>query len=138
MRIAGAALLYFGIAFGTGFVLGPIRVLWLEPQVGPAIAVLCETPFLLAAMALASRWVPSTVHLRRDFPSLALMGIGALALQQVADLAVGIGLRGLSPAEQLAQFATPAGRIYAGALVAFAAMPLLVNWRTMRRGSITE
>jgi hypothetical protein len=131
-------MLYFGIVFAAAFLLGTIRVLWLEPLVGPTIAVACEMPLLLAAMVPAARWVPSAVHLRRDFPSLALMGAGALALQQVADLAVGVGLRGLSPAQQLAQLGTPAGRIYAAALVAFAAMPSLVNRRVEGRGVLTE
>jgi hypothetical protein len=35
---------------GVGFLLGPIRVLWLEPRVGLVIAAACEAPFLLAAM----------------------------------------------------------------------------------------
>jgi hypothetical protein len=34
MRIAGAAALYVVIVFGAGFLLGSIRVLWLEPRVG--------------------------------------------------------------------------------------------------------
>lgn len=29
-----AALSYFGLVFGVGFILGPIRVLWLEPSLG--------------------------------------------------------------------------------------------------------
>ena len=28
------ALLDFGLVFGVGFVLGPIRILWLVPRVG--------------------------------------------------------------------------------------------------------
>ena len=104
MRIAAAAALYFAIVFGVGFLLGPIRVLWLEPRLGPTLAVVCEAPFLLAAMMVASRWVPCVVRLRQDLASLALMGGGALVLQQIADFAVGIGLRGISPSEQLAQF----------------------------------
>ena len=55
------------------------------------------------------------------------MGIGALLLQQLADFAVGIGLRGIAAAEQFAYLWTPAGRIYVAALVAFAAMPALVH-----------
>jgi hypothetical protein len=137
MPIVRATLLYFGIVFGAGLLLGPIRVLWLEPHVGPTVAVLCETPLLLAAMILGARWVPSAVHLPRAFRPLALMGLGALALQQVADLAVGVGLRRLSPADQLAQYGTPAGRIYAAALIAFAAMPLLVNWPRKGRDALT-
>ena len=126
-RVAAAALLYCAMVFAVGLALGPIRVLWLEPHIGPVAAVTCEAPFLLAAMALASRWVPSVLHLRRDLASLGLMGLGALAIQEGADLAVGVYLRGIRPAEQLANFATGAGLVYAGLLVAFATMPILLN-----------
>jgi hypothetical protein len=34
MKITGAAILYFIIVFGVGFLLGPIRVFLLEPRVG--------------------------------------------------------------------------------------------------------
>jgi len=132
MRIAAAAMLYFAVVFGVGFLLGPIRVLWLEPKLGPIIAALCEAPFLLIAMAVAARWVPHFVRLRQGWAPLALMGGGALVLQQLADFAVGIGLRGLSPSEQLAHFSTAPGLIYAGLLVAFAAMPIVVNLRAER------
>ena len=33
---------YFGLVFGTGFVLGPVRVLWLAPRVGERWAELIE------------------------------------------------------------------------------------------------
>jgi hypothetical protein len=62
-----------------------------------------------------------------DFLSLAAMGLGALLLQQLADFAVGIGLRGMTAAEQFAYLRTPAGLIYLAALVTFAAMPVLVH-----------
>lgn len=132
MRLAGAAALYFALVFGVGFLLGPIRVFWLEPWLGKTVAVLCETPFLLIAMIVAARWVPKRIGLRADLKSLAAMGAGALVLQQFADFAVGIALRGVTPIEQLANFKTPAGLIYAAALLAFAAMPALVNRDRMR------
>jgi hypothetical protein len=132
MRVAAAALLYFAFVFGVGFVLGPIRVLWLEPRLGPIVAAICEAPFLLCAMVVASRWVPGVVRMGQDFASLALMGLGALALQRVADFAVGIGLRGISPSQQLAHFATPQGLVYAALLAAFVVMPLLLKHRSVR------
>jgi hypothetical protein len=132
MRIAIAALLYFAIVFGVGLVLGPIRVLWLEPRLGSTLAVLCETPFLLAAMLGAALWVPRRMRLGSDLAPLALMGIGALALQQAADFALGIGLRGLTPAEQLANFATPAGAVHLLLLVIFAGLPAALNIRRRR------
>jgi hypothetical protein len=133
MRIAAAAALYFAIVFGVGFLLGPIRVLWLEPRVGPLLAVLCEAPFLLAAMAVGARWAPRVAELQRNVTSMALTGVGALVLQQIADFAIGTGLRGISPSEQLAQLATGPGMVYAALLVTFAAMPLLLNHRPARQ-----
>lgn len=127
MRIAVAALLYSAIVFAVGLTLGPIRVLWLEPRLGPVAAELCEAPFLVAAMILAAWWVPTRLKLCRDPLRLGLVGLGAVAVQQGADLAVGAYLRGITPAEQFAHFATVPGLIYAGLLAAFAAMPLLVN-----------
>ena len=105
MKVAGAAALYFLLVFGAGFLLGPIRVLLLEPRIGPVAAVLCEAPLLLLAIYLAALGVP------RDAATLALIGIGAIALQQVADFVVGVGLRGMSFVEQLAKLWTAEGLI---------------------------
>lgn len=135
MKIILAALLYFAIVFTVGLTFGPIRVLWLEPKIGEVLAAICEAPFLVVAMIFASRWIPSVVGVRRDLASLGLMGLGALAIQQGADLAVGVYLRGITPAEQIAHFATGAGLIYAGLLVAFAAMPVLLNRGTTSAGA---
>ena len=102
-------------------------MLWLEPLLGKTGAVAIEAPFLLAAIMLAARTVPRRVGLSCDVKSLATVGLIALAFQQIADLAVGVGLRGISPLDQFRNFATPAGLIYADSLAAFAAMPLLLN-----------
>lgn len=133
MKIALATLTYFVTVFGIGFLLGPIRVLWLEPRVGPVIAVACEAPFLLVAMVLAARGVPRWLGVRRDHSSLLLIGLGALALQQIADFAVGLWLRGIGASQQLTQFTTPQGLIYAALLVAFATMPALMNSGPFRK-----
>jgi hypothetical protein len=63
------------------------------------------------------------------------MGMGALVLQQLADLVVGMGLRGNSPADQLAQCTRPEGMIYALLLLAFALMPLGLNQESARSSS---
>jgi len=132
VRLISASALYFAIVFGAGFLLGPIRVFWLEPRLGKFVAVLCETPFLLAVVITAARWVAAKTRLAGDYGSLAVVGLGALVLQQLADFAVGTMLRGLTAAEQLRNFTTPAGGIYAILLILFAAMPLLVNGRQGR------
>ena len=127
-----AAALYFCMVFFVGALLGPLRVLWLEPWAGPAIAVLCEAPLLILAMSFAAKWAPDWARLDGGWLSFLAMGILALVLQQMADLAVGFGLRGMTVDAQLRYFATPPGWIYAFCLIVFALMPVIAHWR---RGS---
>lgn len=124
-RIMLAALIYFAIVFAVGLMLGPARVIWLEPWLGKTIAVLIEAPLLIAAMWFGARVAIGVA--RVDGGWLAFLGVGVLALlmQQIADLAVGFGLRGMTLADQLAYFASPAGAVYGATLVAFALVPLI-------------
>jgi hypothetical protein len=126
-KILSAAVLYFLIVFGVSFLLGPIRVFVLEPRIGTLAAILCEAPFLLLAILVASRVAPRVMHLGARKSSLLAVGLAALAMQQVADFAVGLALRGISLPEQLARFATAEGAIYAVLLAVFAVMPALAN-----------
>lgn len=57
MQILKAAVLYFALTFGAGFVLGSTRVLWLVSRVGERAAELMELPIMLAVTVLAARWV---------------------------------------------------------------------------------
>lgn len=127
MRIATASLLYFAAVFGTGFLLGPVRVFLLKPRIGPLAALLCEAPILIAAIVLAARWAPRAARVEPRWIALLMVGLGALALQQAADASVGLLLRGMSIAEQFARLATTEGRIYLALLMVFAVMPVLVN-----------
>ena len=129
MRVATAALLYFCVVFAAGFVFGPIRVLLLEPRFGPAIATLCEAPCLAVVMMIAASRIPRFLHLPLTRNTLLGMGLEALALQQIAEFCFGVFLRGLTPREHFAHFATPAGLIYAAMLLVFVLMPLLRNPR---------
>jgi len=51
MRIAAAATLFFSIVFGVGFLLGPIRIFWLEPRIGPTYANRASRPLRHRARA---------------------------------------------------------------------------------------
>ncbi len=127
IRVIVAAVLYFMIVFGVGFVLGPIRVLWLEPMIGVTAAALCEAPLLIAAMMVTAYWVPPKIGLSILTWSLVTMGLIALIILILADITVGTAIRGITWSEQLAYFATPAGLMYLSLLAAFALMPALVN-----------
>jgi len=129
-RVLLAAAIYFALVFAVGMLFGPPRVLWLEPWLGKAFAVLLEAPVLVVAMWFAARLAPAWARVRGGWVSFLSIGVIALVLQQVADLAVGFGLRGMTLADQFAYIATPAGAIYAVTLVIFAVMPLV----RMRRG----
>ena len=129
-RVLTAAAVYFVIVFAVGLVLGPVRVLWIEPWLGPLLAILCEAPLLTIAMIVAARIAPALTGLGPGWGARLMMGVFALVMQQLADLAVGFGLRGVTLQEQLAYFRTLPGYIYIIMLVLFALMPLIVYWRS--------
>ena len=121
-----AGVAYFGIVFGVGFVLGPIRVLWAVPRFGERTAELLETPLMLVAIVLAARW---TVRRCADFSAarLAAVGLVALGLLLAAELTLVLGLRRISIAEYVADRDPISGTVYAISLLLFAAMPYLVR-----------
>jgi hypothetical protein len=99
LRVVRLAAIYFGVIFGTGFLLGPLRVMFLEPRVGARLAELLEMPFVLAVSILAAlRLIRVTGFNMTPLQCLAsgfLAGSGILA----ADVLVGVFLRGMTLAE---------------------------------------
>ena len=97
MTRLGAALppgaLYFAACFAAGVVMGPVRVLVLEPAIGMAAAVAIEAPIILAVAALSARAV-----LRR-WPAVSPLAVGAvgLALLLAAEAALAAALDRPSP-----------------------------------------
>ena len=126
MQMAKAGLLYFVLVFGTGFLLGPIRLLWLVPRFGTRIAELMEMPVMLVVIVLAARWtarrlaVPSTPRNRLGMGSIALV------LLLLAELTLVLWLQGLSIREYLASRDPVSGTVDSVLLGVFAVMPLLV------------
>ena len=86
MRIVAAALLYFLSVYAAGFLFGTVRVLLVEPRLGPFAAVLCEAPFLLPVIIAAARWAPQAADMPLKRDQLVLAGFGALTMQQIADV----------------------------------------------------
>lgn len=127
MRLLKPALLYFLIVFGVGFILGPIRVLWIVPRVGERTAELLELPLMLVAIVLAAGW------LNRRFAELILpsskLGVGLIAFVMVlsAEFIVGMTLRGLSFTQIILDRDIVSGTAYYGSLLLFALMPWLLS-----------
>ena len=112
MQTIKAAVLYFGMVFGTGFVLGTVRTLWLVPRVGTRIAELMEQPFMFVVTVVAARW---RVH-HLAVPSLPIarveMGGVALALLLAAEFGLATWLRGIPTKEYLTTRDPVSGTIY--------------------------
>ncbi len=126
----GAALTYFVLVFATGFVLGAVRVPFLEPRFGKLIATLIEAPIMIVAIIIAACHVTAWFALAGRRLELSFVGILAVSLAAVADLCVGLLLRQMSFGEQLLYLMTPAGLTYLLLLAIFAATPLLGDlWR---------
>jgi len=126
MRALKAGLLYFALVFGAGFVLGPIRILWLVPRLGTRMAELVEMPFMLVVIIFAARWTVQRLVLP---PTLAIrlpMGVLALGLLLMAEFILVLWLRGLTIDEYIATRDPVAGAVYLLMLGLFAMMPLLV------------
>jgi hypothetical protein len=123
--VAGAAVLYFGLVFGAGFVLGAVRVPFIVPRVGERLAELAEMPVMWAVIYFAARTVSRRLALPRQ-PAVRLqVGSLALLLMLCAELLLAVVLAGRSAAEYVASRDPVSGSVYLATLLLFAAMPWL-------------
>jgi len=126
MQFLKAGVAYFAIVFGAGFVLGPIRILWLAPRFGTRLAELMETPIMFVVILVAARWIVRRLALPSRASSRLGMGFIALGLMLIAEFTLVLWLRGLSIREYLASRDPVSGTVYYAMLGVFAIMPLLV------------
>jgi hypothetical protein len=126
VRVLKPAAVYFALVFGTGFVLGTLRVLWVVPRVGTRMAELVESPLMLLASVLAARWVHQ--HFPSGDPPIARLGIGltALAFLLATEIALGTAIRGGSPLDVLVNRDPVSGTVYYTLLGVFAVLPWLL------------
>ncbi len=125
IRIIAAALAYFAIVFGLGFLLGTFRVLFVIPRIGETAAVLLELPVMLAASWFAAGWCVRRFAVPpRVAPRLA-MGLLAFALVMVAELGLAVILFGRSPAQHFAGYRHFAGAAGLVAQIGYALFPAL-------------
>lgn len=124
MALLRAALIYVGLVFAAGFVLGALRIFALAPLTGELAAVLLEIPVILAI----SWWAAGVAT--RNRPDLATSSarlmVGAIAflclILAEAFLAIAMGGTLLSFAQSLQ---TPPGLAGLAGQLLFAAFPWL-------------
>lgn len=118
-----AAAVYFALIFGTGFVLGPIRILFLVPRFGVRLAELMEFPVMLVVIVLVARWLVRKFRLTTD---ALLVGSLALGLMIAFEFTLVLWLRGLALTEYFRERDPVAGVVYYLMLLVFAAMPFFM------------
>ena len=118
---------YFAVVFLFGFLFGMIRVGLLEPRLGIRYAELSETPFMLVAVVMTSRWIVRRTNSR--FSGFSYIGTGpvALLLLLLAEVAVVFLVRGMSVSEYIGNRDVVSGNVYLLMLGLFAAMPWIVS-----------
>jgi hypothetical protein len=129
MQVVKAGVLYFTLVFGAGFILGPIRTLWVVPRFGTRMAELMEMPIMLAVTIVAARWIVLRLSVPMMWSARLEMGCMALVLMLIAEFGVVLWIRGLSIKEYFATRDPVAGAAYYLLLAVFAIMPLLTRRR---------
>jgi hypothetical protein len=124
MRILKAALLYFALVFGSGFLLGPIRILWVVPRFGTRIAELIEAPIMLVIVIAAARWTVSRCAVPPSRAERLALGCIALFLLLMAEFALAPWVRHMSINPYLASRDPVSGAVYYTELGIFAIVPL--------------
>jgi hypothetical protein len=127
MLILRAALLYFALVFGAGFVLGSMRVIWVVPRLGARIAEIAEMPIMLAVIFAAAKWTLRRCELASS--QRLMVGCIAFAFLVVAEFSIVLSIRGLSIGEYLATRDPVAGAVYYLMLGVFAMMPRIIQYR---------
>ena len=122
LRTIKLSLLYFGIVFGVGFVLGTIRVVFLVPLMGERWAELLEMPFMLVAIIYTAKYL---VHRYPLLPMRVWLSVGLLALFILlsVEFTIVLGLRGISLADYFNSRDIISGSAYIISLVIYMLMP---------------
>ena len=128
MNAARAGVLYGGLAFAAGAVLGPLRELLLAPRIGGLAAALVEAAAMAGLLWLAARRAVAGIEALRARAVVATLGL-VVVLALEALLALAFDASGLAAAR------APRGLAEQGIGVALLAwlfaLPFLVRRRAV-------
>ena len=120
---AGAT--YFLVVYALGFLLGTVRVLLVIPRIGETGAVLLETPIILGASWVASRWSANRFAVPAEAAPRLAMGGFAVTLLMLAEIAVSMLAFGRAWTDIIALYRSLPGVIGLAAQAAFAVLPFV-------------
>lgn len=124
MRPVLLGFFYFASAFVAGTILGVLRTILVEPQLGLTAALLLEIPVILGVCWFAAGHILNIGF--NDPPSLrdrSLVGVSAFVLLMAAEFLLGFLLFGYSFTRSIDRFSSGNGLIGFAAQVAFALFP---------------
>jgi len=133
VRALKAGVLYFAVVFGAGFVLGPIRVFYVEPRLGTRVAELLESPIMFFVSVIAARLIVRRLAVPRVVFQRLTMGGIALVLMLLAEFSFVSWIRGLSFRGYVATRDPVSGTVYYLLLFLFALMPEFVDRQSAYR-----
>lgn len=123
-----AAVTYFALVFGAGFILGTLRIILVAPKVGAVAATLIELPAMLAASWCVARVLMRRLRSPRRTSDAVIVGWIAFGLLMSAELALGVWGFGRTLPEQMQAWASPEGLLGLVGQLVFALMP---HWVTV-------
>lgn len=126
LSVLKAGVTYFGLVFGAGFILGPIRILLIVPRFGERIAELMEMPLMFLVIVFASPWVIRKFEVRATIGDRLTMGLLALGLVLLFEFALVLKLRGLTLTDYFRELDPVSDTVYYLMLGVLAILPLLV------------
>lgn len=126
MNSLKAAIAYFAIVLGTGFVLGMLRVPLIVPRLGERYAELLEMPIMFVVVVVAARYVVRRFKLLPEPTVRLLVGFVALAMAVVAELLLAAVLQDISVRQYIASRDPVSGSVYLLVLLLFALMPYIL------------
>jgi hypothetical protein len=122
-----AGLAYFALVFGTGFVLGALRVSILVPRLGERISELSEMPLMFAVIVTAARFAMRRFAVPFSIAARLGTGLLALGLLLAAELLLAVVLQDRSLADYVTSRDPVSGSVYLAMLVLFALMPAFIG-----------
>lgn len=129
MNILIAAAAYFAIVFAAGFALGAVRIVLLEPRLGPLAATLVELPLMLVISWFAARHVVRMQKFEARLPPRLAMGLLAFILLIGAEISLGVAVFGRTLEEQVCEMSSRPGLLGLGGQALFALIPAAMLWR---------
>lgn len=120
-----SAAIYFAVVFGAGFAFGVIREILLSPIVGGRTAELIEFPLMLVVILATAGWITRRERRLANVTQWLTVGTLAASVVLIADLAVGLFVRGMTLRAVTLERDSVTGVIYYLMVMTFAISPFL-------------